>query len=326
MDSDNKNRKVLAIVIFTIIFGALSIFAVTNLFKNNGSSNSTTEEEVIPKKNYIEILENETGITLSNENDFVDFKTVGLELVVMPVNYDNYTKPCFDFMIEEDGVVITNRLAKEFDDYGFVRGDKIVKINDVELKGKTYFEILDLIYAKNYGEVRKFTLADGREVNYVFVNTSTKIEYDAMNRVLHIYNLDEITVKAIHDYVLADPNLTLDLSQATVNTYDGIVNFLSLFSEKNEVLFVTPENIVGQRNRKIDSLNIVVGGNQDEGILFTLTAVKNLNENITIDRADLNTTSFKVVKKLISEEYIIYIKDYLLKTSARETLGGGTLA
>lgn len=323
MDSNDKKRKVLAIVIFTVIFGALSIFAVTNLFKNGPTKQ---EEEEVTKKNYIEMLEMDTGKTLSNENDFADFAAVGYEMVVIPTEYQYYTKPCFDFVIEEDGVRITNRLAKEFDVYGFVRGDKIVKINDSELKGKTYFEILELIYSKQYGAVRKFTLSNGREINYTYENTKTKIEYNNETRVLTIYNLDEISTKAIHDYLVEEPNLTLDLSKATVNTLDGLVNFLSLFSSKNQVLFLTPENIVGQNNRKIlKPLNIVVGNNVDEGILFALTAIKTINPSVAIDRLGLNTTSFKVVKKLISADYIISMKSFVVTVPAPEVPNGGVV-
>lgn len=322
MDSNDKNRKILAIVIFTIIFGALSIFAVTNLFKNTTGN----KEEEIVKKDYIKMLEEEFGITLSNENDFEDFSSIGYEMIVMPEKYDRYTKPCFDFVIEEDGVIITNRLSKEFDDYGFVRGDKIIKINDIQLQGKSYFEIIDLIYAKTYAENKKFTLSDNREINYVYVNTKTHIEYDSIEKVLYVYNLDNISIKIIHEYVMKEPNLTLDLSKATVNTEEGLIDFLSLFSDENEVILDTENGgVVGQKHRKINELNIKIADNTDNGILFAMTVIKTINSNIKIDKLELNTYSFQAVKKLVSSDYIINIKNYTLRCPSNLNSNGGVI-
>ena len=56
--------------------------------------------------------------------------------------------------------------------------------------------------------------------------------------------------------------------------------------------------------------------NKDEGILFTLTCIKNLNSNINIDKKDLNTTKFHALKELKSSNYTVYLKNYLLEINS----------
>ena len=135
------------------------------------------------------------------------------------------------------------------------------------------------------------------------------------------YNLDEVTTKAIHDIVILHPDLTLDLTNATVTSFDGVINFISLFSKKNEVLFNSPL-IIGQNNRKINVLNIVVGNNDDRGVLFALTCISRINKNITIDQTNLNITTFYVTKVLASLDYTIYLKNILLEAKSASTSGG----
>ena len=320
MDSKNKNKNKIAIIVITLIFGAFSIFSTLNLF-----SNRKDREEELERKDYIEMLEKDLNVELTNDDDFVALNTVGYETVIIPTKYENYLKPCFDFIIEKDGIKITNRLAKEFDDYGFVVGQKIIKINDIELKGKDYFDILDLILCKTYGQTRKFTLEGNVEVEYTYKNTSTKLEYNEELNVLVVYNLDEIAPRAIHEVVLAHPDLTLDLSKATITTYDGMVNFVSLFSLVDQPLFTEPDGVVGQKNRKINNLKITVKDNEDKGVLFALTTIKSLNNTITFDRLNLNTTTFYIVRVLESEEYTIYIKNGLLSNQKSSDSQGGTV-
>ena len=173
--------------------------------------------------------------------------------------------------------------------------------------------MLELIYSKTEKEIKKFTFSNNTTIDYEYKYYENKMLYDEELNVLSVYNFDEITTKAIHETVVAHPDLTLDLTNATVTTLDGIVNFVSLFSKKNEVLFNTPQNIIGQNGRKISELNIVVGNNNDEGILFALTSVNRINQNIKIDKTNLNTTSFYALKVLKSMDYTIYIKNALLE-------------
>ena len=121
--------------------------------------------------------------------------------------------------------------------------------------------------------------------------------------------------------VMQHPDLTLDLSEATVTTFEGVVNFISLFSDKNEVLFNSPL-IIGQNNRKINELNIVVGNNDDRGVLFSLTCISRINKNIVIDRTSLNITTFYVAKVLVSQDYTIYLKNILLEAKSAPSSGG----
>ena len=59
--------------------------------------------------------------------------------------------------------------------------------------------------------------------------------------------------------------------------------------------------------------------NNDEGILFTLTCLKNLNSNINIDKKDLNTTKFYALKELEASSCTVYLKNYLLETSSNSS-------
>jgi hypothetical protein len=285
MDFKNK-RNVLGILIITIIFGALSLVSVLKLFNNDN------QDKPLVKKDYVLMLEEELNITLDSEDDFVNFSNVPFDILVEPTKYQYYYKPCFDFVIVSDGVIIKNGLAKEFNSLGFKSGMKITEVNEETLFGKSYFEILELIYSKTEKEVKKFYFSDGTIIDYEYKYYENKAYYDEENNIYYVYNLDEITPKAIHEMVELHPDLTLDLSNSTVTTFGGVIDFISLFSKKNEVLFKIPENIIGQNNRKISELKINVGDNQDAGILFALTNISRINPNIKIDKTDLNTTIF----------------------------------
>lgn len=317
MDSKSNKRNVIGIVIITLIFGVLSIISLSRL--NLDFDLSTDKETTVEKNEYMIALEQELGIVFESENEFENYEEIPFDMLIVPTAYQHYNKPPFEFIIKEDGVLITNRLAKEFDSYGFKVGMKITKINDEELYGKSYLEILERIYCKTDKEIRKFTTEEGTVINYQYAKTTTGLEYDDKTNTLTVYNLDEITAKAIHDMVVKYPELTLDLSYATVNTYDGIIRFLSMFSQENQMLLKEPLDIYGLSNRKITNLNILVKDNQDKGILFVLTCIKRLNLSIKIDNSNLNTTSFYVTKQLQYDTFSIYIKSTLLKAIDSQT-------
>ena len=316
MDLKNKRRNILGILIMTLIFGAASIISVLKMFDDQD------KEKPFVKKDYVLMLEEELNISLESENDFKNFSQVPFEFLVDENKYQYYYKPCFEFVIVSDGIIIKNGLAKDFISLGFSEGMKITKINDTELAGKSYFEMLELIYSKTEKEIKKFTFSNNTTIDYEYKYYENKMLDEELN-VLSVYNFDEITTKAIHETVVAHPDLTLDLTNATVTTLDGIVNFVSLFSKKNEVLFNTPQNIIGQNGRKISELNIVVGNNNDEGILFALTSVNRINQNIKIDKTNLNTTSFYALKVLKSMDYTIYIKNALLEAKGASSSNSG---
>ena len=310
MDLKNNKRGIIGLLIITVIVGFLAVVAVSRIdigIKDDGK---------IKKTDYMLLLEKELEIEFNSEDDFTNFATINYDLVVEPTKYKYYYKPCFDFIIVADGVIITNKLSKEFDDFGFETGMKITKINDSVLAGKTYFEILDLLYSKNLDDVKEFTLSNGTKISYKYQNYYSTYEYNVEENTLYLYNLDNLTAKGIYDLVNTYEDVSLDLSKASVTTYDGVVNFLSLFSDKNEVLFKTPEGVIGQKGRKIDIININVKDNNDEGILFILTCIKNLNSNINIDKKDLNTTKFYTLNELEGSSCTVYLKNYLLETKS----------
>lgn len=313
---DSKKRKIIGILIITLIFGVLSILSAISMF------DGLDEKDKLEKTSYMLLLEKELGIEFKSDNDFENFTLVDYEMTIIPQAYKYYIKPCFDFVVESDGVVITSRTSKEFEQSNLKIGDKIVKIDDEVLSGKTYFEIINLILS-NKEVTKKFTLINESEVLYQYSYSTSYISYNEDENTLSVYNLDEVTTRAIHEEVKAHPDLTLDLSQATVTTEEGLINFLSLFSLEDAPLFTKGDtSVIGKRNRKITNLKIEVKDNQDLGILFALTCVKRLNSNIIIDKANLNTTQFYAEKTLTSSTYTIFIKNVLLKAVSANNNGG----
>ena len=120
----------------TIIFGALSIISVLKLF------NKEEQDKPLVKADYILMLESELNISLDSEDDFVNFDNVVYDVLVEPTKYKYYYKPCFEFVIVSDGIIIKNGLAKDFSALGFREGMKITKVNEQELNGQNYFQIL----------------------------------------------------------------------------------------------------------------------------------------------------------------------------------------
>lgn len=304
MDSNNKKRFGIAIALFTLIFGALSVFSIFNL-----SSDFPRDEEEVEKADYIVALEEKLNINLSGTDDFADFSQVGYEMLIVPTKFQYYIRPCFEFVIVKDGVVITNRLGKAFDDYNFKVGMKITKIGDQVLLGKTYFEILELIYAKNIDVVKEFTLSDDTVISYCYDNDNTNYSYDKETNTLTMYNLDKFTVRGMYELITGYENVTVDLSKANVTKYETIVNFLSLFSDSKEVLLTSPLNVIGQQNLKIANLKIVLKDTNNQSILFLATAIKAINSNIEFDRYNLNTSELYVEEIVAIGGYNIKLKD-----------------
>ena len=312
MDLKYNKRYILGILLITIIFGVFSLISMSRLF------NGEVKEEV-KKTDYMLMLEEEyKDIEFNKSDDFSNFALISDEMVVEPIKYKNYLKPCFDFIIEGDGVVITKPLAKDFYDFNLKQGMKIVKINDQTLSGKSYFEILELLYSNILDEEKTFVTADNTSILYQYQVYNNKLEYNEESNVLYVYNLDEITIKAIHEIYLAHPDMKIDLSMATVSSFDGVKNFISLFYSGKELLFNKPEGVYGStKGRKILEMTFILGENNDEGINFILTTILRLNSSIKVlknindtTNLNLNTTSFKALKVLKSANYTIYIKNY----------------
>lgn len=311
MDSNNKKRFTVAIAIFTLIFAGFAVFSIFNL-----SSSFDKVEDEEEKADYILALEEKLNITMTGKDDFTDFKQIGYEMVIVPEKLQYYIRPCFDFVIERDGVVITNRQGKAFDTYNLKNGMKITKINDNVLLGKTYFEILELVYALNTDTVKRFTFADGSFIDYHYENDNSNYEYDKNTNTLSLFNLDKLTVKAIYDQISTYENVTLDLSKANFKKYETVVNFLSLFSESDETLLRFPANVIGQKNRKFNTLNITADNTNNSDILFLLTAIHAINEDVKINQLDLKTEEFYAEEIIEIPGYTIYLKDLKLINKA----------
>lgn len=315
-----KNRRlVLGILIMTLIFGFLSIISMFNLYDDVDSDNKPVD-----KNHYSKLLENEFDIEITSENDFEIINSINYEMLVEPVKYQSYVKPCFDFMIVDDGIIITNSLSKDFYEYGLTSGMKIVSIDGISLMGKTYFEILELIYSETLEVTKVFELNDGRKINHqykIYKTYENRLEYIEEDNTLYVYNLDKISIRAIYDVYEEHPDLILDLSKATINKYESIKNFVSLFYRGENALFIKPENVYTSKyGFKIDNLKIVLNNNTDLGINFALTTIQKLNANIKIvaNASDeeglfLTTTHFNSVKVLENASYKVYIRNEVLQ-------------
>ena len=320
MDLKTSRRNVFGILIITLIFGIFSMLSLLDLFENR-------EKDSLVKSDYITVLEKELGIQLNQNNDFDNFLSIEQEMLVVPNKYRYYYKPCFDFVIVKGGVTITNRLAKEFDELGFEVGMKIIKVNDTNLEGKSYFEILELMYAKNTGEKKVFSHQNG-QIEYTYKGYNDRFEYNEETNTLYIYNLGNVTSETIHNIYTAHPDLVIDLSMATVNTFDGVKNFVSMFSKEKESLFMIPDKILSTTPRKITGVKIVLGDNQDDGILFALTCIRSYESNVQIvktvsdtDVVLVNNPTFDALKTLQSSTHTIYLKNYSMKAKVIETGG-----
>ena len=194
MDLKTNKRNILGILIITLIFGIFSIISFLRM------SDHSQEKEDLVKKDYVLMLEQELGIKFESDNDFINFATINNDFIVEPTKYQNYFKPCFDFVIKEDGVEITNSLAKDFYDMGLEVGMKITKVNGETLSGKGYFEILEKMYAKNYEEEKKFTLSNNQEINYKYIGYDNRYNFDEENKILYLYDLDIVNQENIYEF------------------------------------------------------------------------------------------------------------------------------
>lgn len=324
MDLKTSKRNIIGVLIITVIFAIFSFISISNMMKDGGN------KDIIVKSDYIALLEKEYNKEFLDGTDFEILSQINEEVLVVPTKYKYYFEPCFNFVVVSDGVIITKRLAKEFDELGFTEGMKITKVNDVLLEGKNYFEILDLMYAKNYEEEKVFHHAGG-EIKYTYKAYDNRFSYDEENNTLHIYNLDNVLRETIHEIYLSNPDLVIDLSMATVNTFEGIEQFVSMFSGDREVLFQTPENIISYTPRKISDVKLVLGENNDDGILFALTAIRSFKANVKIvknaidvEEIIVNKTTFNAMKILSNSAYNIYLKNDAMKTKPLDN--GGDIA
>lgn len=320
MDS-NKRKYVPGILVMTLIFLGLSIFAVSNMFKNN------EEKKHLVSGSYISLLNQELNLKLDGETEFEVFDKVGYDLVVMPKKYEKSIKPCFDFVVVRDGIIIKNLTSKEFLKYPIELGSKIVKIDEKELIGLSYFEILDLVYASSNNITKKFTLSDGTSFDYLYERYSGKEEINVEDGVatIKLFNLDEVSRKGLYDKISSYEKVVIDLSNATVNTLDGMKIFMSFFSSGNEELFSIPSGIKSLETYKIKNAEINIGNNKDNGILFMMSSLKLLNSNLKITGLSTIRNEFKTYKILENADYKIYIYNYEFKSRSASSTGSGVL-
>ena len=322
MDSNNDKRKyVPGILIMTLIFLCLSIFSVNNFMKKSD------DKKVAAKGSYQSLLEERLGTKLEGEDEFAIFELVGYDLVVIPDKYNDYFKPCFDFVIARDGVIIKNHTAKEFFNYPLTIGSKIVKIGDKELNGLGYFEIVDLIYSNELNVSKMFTLESGETFEYRYEKYSNKEEISVLETetIIKFYSLDNISRKGIYEKASSANNITFDLSNATVSDPNDMKTFMSYFTKGNQELFASPVGMRSLESYKLNGVTINLGENIDEGVIFMASALKSLDANVTIVGLNTAVEEYKTYSLLQNADYTIYLYDYVLKTKSSSSNNGGVI-
>lgn len=322
MDSNNGLRKyVPGILIMTLIFLGLSIFSINNML------NKQDEKKDLIKGSYINLLEGKLNTKLEGEDEFAIFESIGYDVVVIPDKYNNYYKPCFDFVIVRDGIIIKNSTSKEFLNYPISIGSKIVKIGDIELIGLAYFDIVDLIFSKELNVSKIFTLDTGISFEYKYEKYSNKEEVSISENetTIKIYNLDKFSRKGIYEKATSNEKVIFDLTNASITNLDSMRNFMSYFTKGNEELFTIPSGVKSLESYKLDNATIVVGDNQDRGVLFMISSLKALNANVKIVELKEKVDEYKTYEIIQNADYTIYIYSYVLKTKSSLSNGSGVI-
>ena len=317
----NKKRYVLGILVMTIIFACFSVFLIINLYDDSSSLFPKNEK----KESYIVSLENELDIKLNASNNPYDvIAQVPFDTLIVPYKYEEYVKPCFDFVLSDEGIVIKNATAKDFYNYEHLKvGTVITKINDKLLSDLSYFEVLSLIYSNGYS-VKTFTTKDNKEFEYSYTNYSKKLEFNEVDPTtlkIDLFNLDSLRRNTLYDLCLPYDNIIIDLSKTSVTTLDGLVEFLSLFSKNKTKLFAGLD-IYGYDNLKIlKNVEILVDDNQDLGINFMLNVLKKMNL-INVDIPQIKYVSnFYSINTISDYYYMINIYSLELKLNENSGLG-----
>ena len=203
----NNKKSLLAIGVLTIIFAFLSIFMVFNIYQiqKPNQGNNSIFDLFDRKDSYISGLEENLKIKIEATEPLDVLKEIGYDGLVIPKKYDTYYKPCFDFIITDLGIKITAATAKEFYGYDLNIGDIITHIDGNNLLEKDYFDIFGFIYAKDY-TTKKFTLANGTEIEYKYEAYHDKAEIEEEENVLTIklYNLYATTQNYVYKLATED--------------------------------------------------------------------------------------------------------------------------
>lgn len=317
MDSNNKRKYIPGILIMTVIFLVLSIFSVNNMMKGS----SEKKKEI--KGSYQTLLENRLNTQLEGEDEFMIFESIGYDLLVVPDKYNNYFKPCFDFVVVRDGIIVKNFTSKEFLKYPLLSiGSKIVKIGDKELNGLGYFEIIDLIYTSELNVSKMFTLENGQVFEYRYENETNKMEVNKTEKevTIKMFNLNNFNRKGVYEKAKGVERVTIDLTNASVTDMNSIKAFMSFFTRGDEELFSIPQKVKSLESYKLDNVTIVLNENNDKGVLFMASALKSLNSNVRIVGQNHTVNEYKTYTILKNADYKIYLYDYVLKT--RISTGG----
>ena len=181
---------------------------------------------------------------------------------------------------------------------------------------------LNLLFQNN---LNLLTLATGKKVDFgykKYTYYSTKVIDKKI--VLSIYNLDRVDRKKVYDLTKEYEEVVIDLSKATVTELSSVADFVSLFALSNAKLF-SSSDIRAYKNYKLNNIQIELGKNQDKGILFTLTSIKNHNSTITFDVSleELNVVECNFKKVITSNNYKMSLYNEYVK--CLEKTEGGTI-
>lgn len=309
---DNKKRYLPLIAIVTLVFALLSTFMLYSIYQD------TTDDNYLNifnrEDSYIKDLEEALKMDITADKPLDVLKEIGCEGLIIPTKYDKYFTPCFEFIITSEGAKITTALAKEFYDYDLAIGDVITHVDNQALNELAYFKVFEYLYAKEYC-TKSFTLSDGRTIDFKYEVYHNRCEVSEEDNVLTIklYSLNVTTQNYVYKLATAKEydQVILDMSQATISSYNTFCQYLSLFANEKAVLFQKPEGVKALIMHKLENARIIVGDNQDPGILFFTTCINRLNNKVSIDKT-LGKENYFNAMIYTNSDYKVYLFNYEL--------------
>lgn len=313
MGLTKRGKWILLIVV--LFLAVLSTMMMVQLFNNNTN-------KIIVNNGYDKLFKEALNIEIGQK----DLKEISKEysdknILLVTNNQANLNSLPFETYIDNDGIHVANPISYLFYDYDFTIGDVITSIDGADLKDLKYEEITALIFQKDNAKI-KLKFKSGKEFDYIFKNSFKEFEtiYQEGGAVLFkIYNLDRINFYALYQKSTDCQKVILDLSKAKINDKDEMVNFISLLVPANQKLFNDKTSINGTKLIDKD-IEIIVSNNQNKGLLFALSIIKDLNSKIIFDCPINKVLNYQVYYLFSNNKYSLFIKHEALNRTGSEAV------
>lgn len=304
----NKNGK-LILLFFTILLISASAFMVTKLMSNNITKIEEKETEQAKKTGYENLIK-ELYPEYDNQNLKVFLST--RKALVVPKELTYKTTLPFEYIIQKNGIKIINANSYHFYEYPFEVDTLITKINDQEVVDLEYFQIVELLFQDVNSKI-KLTLSDGTEIDYVFKNSYSEIDYDE-SKTRITFNLKNMHVNYDRIYDLAKDKETVvfNISNAHFSNFEDMRSFLSIFLEKDTILY-GDYRVLNSYKLKNKSITINWSGNQDSKIAYAMGILGFKNSSIKFNRITYLINNVDYFEKLENDTHIIYYQTKLIK-------------